>query len=136
MKKHLILIFGILFAVIFTAMSLRADDVTLAWNHPGADGYGVFNRDYLAPSYGDVPLWEGPELTATVTVPEDRHTAFVARAFEWGPYDLEGNRTKHWSGNSNEVVYEPAPPPTPEPPSNFLIQAIVAIARAIVYFFA
>ena len=122
-------------ALCLLAAPLFAADVNLTWNHPGATGYGIFSRDYQNPVYGDVPVWDGSTLSATVSVPDDRYTAFVARAYEWGPYDLEGNRNKVWSGDSNEVVYQPSVTP-PEPPGNFIIQAIAAVLRAIVNFFA
>ena len=96
-----------------------AAGVNLAWDAPtsGADGYGIFVKDYENPYNYDAPAWTGSDTTCTVTVPDDRQSAFVARAFIWGAYDLDGNRTRHWSDDSNEVVYNPddTQPPPGEP---------------------
>lgn len=117
---------AIVLAIIFMASTSYAAQVTMAWDHPGADGYAIFQRHHTQPAYGD-PLWEGPEKTCTVTVPDDRESAYVARAFVYGVADLEGNVSKIWSGDSNEIVYVPPAPPQPESPTDLVIQALQAL---------
>lgn len=117
----------------------QAIDFGLEWDHPGGvDGYSIHYKDFQKP-YGnpetDVPLWVGPELTCNVTVPDDRLTAVVARAWVWGLYDLQGNRMKVYSDPTNEVVLTPPLPEKPPAPGNLFIRVIVAIAKAISYFF-
>ena len=107
----------------------QAAEVTLAWNAsitPEVQGYAIFSRDYTKPYNYDQPAWEGAQLTCTLTVRDDRQTAFVARAFVWGPYDLQGNRIKIWSDDSNEVVFTPAIQ-KPAPPRNFMQRILQAI---------
>jgi hypothetical protein len=124
MKKLFVLFF-------LMAMSLQAATVNLAWDasaSTGVQGYALYNKDFQHPYNYTVPIWEGATLTATVTVVNDRQTAFVARAWVWGVYDLQGNRTKMWSDNSNEEVFIPDQP-KPQPPSNFIIKILVALAK-------
>jgi opacity protein-like surface antigen len=120
---------SIIFCILLLAACAEAATVELAWNASVSDnvaGYAVFSRDYTH-AY-DTALWQGSEPTCTVDVPGDRQTAFVARAFAYGPYDLEGNRTVLWSGNSNEVIYTPTVSP-PQPPRNIVVRILVAIAH-------
>lgn len=101
-----------------------ASQITLEWDSvDNASGYGLFQRSFQHPyDYGN-PVWEGTATTAILTVPDDIETAFVCRAFAYGPIDLSGNTTKSWSADSNEVSYMPDTV-TPEAPKN-LIQRIV-----------
>lgn len=119
----------ILFAFILSANIALAATVTLAWDaspSAGIVGYAIFARDYTHGYDYAQPLWKGIGLTCTVTVPDDRQTAFVARAYGWGSYDLEGERQEIQSDNSNEAVFIPTAP-KPEPPRNFLSKLIAAV---------
>jgi len=119
----------LLFAVLFLMLAIPclAADVELAWDasvSTNVEGYALFSRDYQD-GYG-VEIWSGPGLGCTVTVPDDRQTAFVARAWGYGSYDLDGNREVIWSLDSNEVVFIPEIEP-PAPPTNIFIQILVAV---------
>jgi len=72
-------------------------EVMLQWdaNVPTPDGYKLFQTTDGIPFDYDNPLWEGSEVTATVTVPEDVLHIFCVRAFT-------GNVV---SGDSNWVYY-------------------------------
>jgi hypothetical protein len=122
MKRLIFVVLLLLFIV-----PCYAADVELAWDasiSPDVAGYAVFSCDYQH-GYGSA-ICEVPGLTCEVTVPDDRQTAFVARAYKWGPYDLDGNRVQIWSGDSNEVVFVPSVTP-PQPPQNIIIRILVAI---------
>ena len=115
--------------LLFLAIPCMAADVNLGWDASTSmvDGYALFDRNFQKPYNYDAPSWTGSTLTATVTVTGDRQSAFVARAFVYGPYDLQGNRTQIWSDNSNEVIYPGVTPPKPTPPRNFIVKILVAI---------
>jgi hypothetical protein len=110
--------------------SLYAAEISLAWDSSTStvDGYGIFHKDFQHPYDYNTPLWTGTGLSCTVTVASDRQTAFVARAFAYGPYDLQGNRTQEWSMDSNEVIAIPIVT-KPAPPRNFVIKILQAIAH-------
>jgi hypothetical protein len=115
--------------LLLLAMPSIAANVSLEWDAsvtPEVQGYAVFIRDYTHGYNYDSPGCSVSVLTCTIVVPDDRQTAFVARAWMWGPYDLSGNRTKLWSDNSNEVVYIPSVPP-PSPPGGLLWKILVAV---------
>jgi hypothetical protein len=116
-----------LFLFLLMSISAMAVEVPLQWDASSdtVEGYAVFNRDFQNKAYG-APLCTTVELGCTVTVLNDRQTAFVVRAFIYGPYDLDGNRTTEWSVNSNEIIYSP-PVVKPNPPRNLLVQIIVAV---------
>lgn len=65
----------------FTTIAFGAS-VTLQWdpNDPTPDGYRVFSRTVNGVYDYTQPLWEGQEVTATVTVP-DGINYFVVRAY-------------------------------------------------------
>jgi hypothetical protein len=119
-----------LLLILLFCPALMAADVTLQWDDSAGavDGYGLFDRNYQKPYNYAVPSWTGSALTGIVTVPNDRQSAFVARAYQWGPYDLQGVRTQVWSDDSNEVVWTP-PVIKPAPPRNLAIRILVAIGR-------
>lgn len=126
--RKLLMILGLLSTI---NLSSYAATITLEWDasvSPDVAGYAIFDRNFQKPYAYDAPLWEGPGLTCTVTAPDDRQSAYVARAFAWGPYDLQGNRTKIWSGDSNEVTFTPAVK-KPDPPRNLVIRILQAIGR-------
>lgn len=120
----------LLFLIALTIpISAWSANVNLAWDastSPEVQGYAIYHRDYQHPYDYSTPLWQGNALTCTVTVPDDRQTAFVARAWGYGPYDLEGNREVIWSDNSNQVTFTP-PVVKPEPPRNFIVRILVAV---------
>ncbi len=119
----------ILFGLILSANITLAATATLAWDassSAGVVGYAIFARDYTHGYDYAQPIWKGTGLACTVTVPDDRSTAFVARAYGWGPYNLEGERQEIQSDNSNEVVFTPTVT-KPEPPRNFLSKLIAAV---------
>lgn len=121
---------GILWLLLIPAFAV-AEDVTLTWNHSGgADGFGLFDRNFEKPYNYDSPSWIGNNMEGTVTLPDDRESAVVARAFI-DIYDLDGNLKPSWSDNSNEVVFTPKPPA----PQNLFAQILIAMVRAIAYFF-
>jgi hypothetical protein len=125
MKRSL----SVIIAVLLLCLPVMAANVNLAWDassSPDVAGYAIFARDYTH-GYTATPAWEGVGLTCTVAVPDDRQTAFVAKAWAWGPYDLNGNREKIWSGPSNEVVYVPSVTQPPPPPANFLQKLLSAV---------
>ena len=118
-----------LLLILLFCPALMATDVKLAWEDNSGqvvDGYAIFNRDYQKPY--STPLCTTVEHGCTVTVSNDRQTAFVARCFVYGPYDLQGNRSVEWSNDSNEVVWTP-PVVKPSPPRNLAIRILVAIGR-------
>jgi hypothetical protein len=109
-----------------------AASVTLEWdpNSPDPDGYAIFQRDHSAGYVYNNPVWQGQETTCTLTVPDDRQTAFVARAFVVDSVTgIDGTVTTNtqWSGDSNEVVFTPAASTPPAPPSNLLLRLLQAI---------
>jgi hypothetical protein len=111
----------------------QAATVTLAWDaslSAGVQGYAVYDKNYQKPYNYNVAACTvvGAILTCNVVVPDDRQTAFVARAFAYGPYDLSGNRIMIWSGDSNEAVYIPAVTP-PTPPRNLLSRFLIALGN-------
>lgn len=118
---------------VFMAVFAEASTVNLAWDSStstGVEGYAVFDKNFQKPYNYIAPFCESTKdiLTCGATAPDDRQSAFVARAWAWGPYDLTGNRVKVWSDNSNEVVFTPATV-KPEPPRNFIVKILVAIGR-------
>jgi hypothetical protein len=125
MRRSLIVI-----ALLFLfSLPVIATDVNLAWDaSTSADvqGYALFNKDYQKAYNYDDPIWQGSVLNVMISVASDRQTAFVARAWKWGPYDLQGNRMKVWSLDSNEVIFTPAVT-KPEPPKNLLHRIIAAV---------
>jgi hypothetical protein len=120
----------LILAILFLAMPLQAASVSLAWDaSPSAavEGYAIFSKDFQHPYDYAVPLWKGTGLTCTVTVPDDRQTAFVARAWGYGPYDLDGKRETVWSDSSNQVVYVPVK--VIEPPRNLIVRILQALVK-------
>jgi len=130
MKKVFCCVFVFILAIIagyFIGEAIAAQ-VTFEWNPAegsNPSGYAIFQRSFQQ-SYG-LPIWEGAETTATITVPDDKETAYVCRAYVFGSMDLEGNMPKIWSGDSNEVVFTPTNPDPPAPPQNFIQRLIQAI---------
>lgn len=127
--KKLFLVFTLLLA-----SSSFAADVTLVWDASPSqqvDGYMLFDRNFQKPYDYNNPSWTGTGITATVTVPDDRQSAFVARAFVWGVYDLNGVRQKNQSDNSNEVTFTPTAKPKPAPPRNIIIKIPVVIGKIL-----
>jgi hypothetical protein len=125
--KRLLFVIALL---LFVGPAMAAS-VTLAWDAsptPGVSGYAIFDRNYQKPYNYTTPSWTGPSLTGNVTVPDDRVSAFVARAFVYGPYDLAGVRTITWSDNSNEVTWTPTVV-KPDPPRNLIVRILVAIGK-------
>ena len=98
---------------------LMAADVPLVWDPSPSqvDGYALFDRNYEKPYNYTSPTWTGDALSATISVTGDRQSEIVARAYAWGAYDLQGNRIKIWSEDSNKVLYTPASV-VPLPPRN------------------
>ena len=124
MKLLLVTLFATLLAI-----PLYGVELTLEWDaspSTGVEGYEVYSRDYTGGYNYDNPICGTPSLSCTVSVPSDRQIAFVARAFGYGPYDLDGNRLTLWSGNSNEVIYTPTATP-PEPPRSLIARILAAM---------
>jgi hypothetical protein len=127
MKKLLFLLVSFSFC-----SSLMAAEVSLAWDaslSSQVDGYMLFDRNFQKPYDFDNPSWTGTALEGKVIVADDRQSAFVARAFVWGVYDLNGVRLKNPSDNSNEVVFTPTAKPKPQAPRNLAIRILVAIGK-------
>jgi len=124
-----LILVGIALAVLLPIIG-QAATINLQWDASVSqvDGYAVYDKNYQKPYNYAAPIWTGSGLTCSVTVPDDRMSAFVARAYKYGPYDLQGNRTTEWSGNSNEVQWAPTVTP-PEPPRNFAIRILTALLR-------
>ena len=127
---------GILWLLLLPVLAVCAD-VTLQWDAsptPGVAGYEVYTMNFQQPYNFSNPACDVTGLSCVITVPDDRHTEFVARAYVWGPFDLQGNRTKIFSDNSNTDEYVPPGPTKPEPP--LIVQIIAAIVRVVADFFA
>lgn len=84
--------------LLLCAVACSAADVTVTWDHndPRPEGYRIFTREADVPYNYDVPIWQGPENIATVTVDDNTVWYFVVRAYEG---DLE-------SADSEEVSYD------------------------------
>lgn len=141
MRKVLLISLAFLFYT--TVQFAYAADVSLEWDpsvSEGVDGYVILNRDYqneypetLNTGKIDKPevVWEkvqelwpeaicvvaGDQTTCTVTVADDRQTAFVALAFGESAVDLNGQVMINFSGYSNEVTHTPEQVELP-PPAN------------------
>jgi hypothetical protein len=105
--------------------------VSLAWEAsvtPGVTVYALYSRDYQKAYEYNTPIWQGnaTSLSCTVTVPDDRQTAFVVRAGMSGVMDLNGSAATIWSDNSNEVVFIPSGI-KPAPPTNLVAKILMAI---------
>lgn len=108
-----------------------AGEAGLRWDASPSevDGYAVFDRNFEKPYAYDNPAWIGTadELACRIeNLPDDRQTGFVARSWAWGVYDLNGNRVRRWSGDSNEVTYMPEGT-DPQPPGNLLLTLFTAV---------
>lgn len=104
---------AILWFVLASCAVANAGTWRLTWQastSPETVGYRLYSHDYTGPFNYASPMWEGTALTAEVMIPDDRQTAFVVRAYSYGPYDLEGNRTVIESGDSNVWVAIPDSP--------------------------
>lgn len=115
--------------LIFTT-SAFSSAVTLTWDaslSPHVDGYEIYSKDFERPYDYDDPMCVTEELGCTVTVLDDRQTAFVARAFKFGPYDLNGNRIVVYSGISNQAVHVPFSPEPPTPPRSLATKILQAL---------
>lgn len=78
--KRLFLTLALLIASTQTAL---AADIRLAWDpvDPAPTGYRIYQRTGGESYDYSTPLWEGPESTCMVTVPDGVESAFVARAY-------------------------------------------------------
>jgi hypothetical protein len=125
--KKIIAALVLLFALSVPSM---AADIQLTWDASTSivDGYALFDKNFQKVYNYSIPSWEGTALTGVVTVPDDRMSAFVARAYQWGPYDLSGVRVKNWSDNSNEVVWTPTTT-KPNPPRNLIVRILTAVVN-------
>lgn len=94
--------------LLLLATTAGAADVTLTWDHndPLPEGYRIFCREEGYSYNYDIPIWQGPENIATVTVDDGTTWYFVVRAYEG---DLE-------SVDSEEVFWPPDPGPVTVPP--------------------
>jgi hypothetical protein len=106
---RLILIGLILTLLLLVATTVRAAEVTLAWDPvaPAPEGYRIYLRIGDAAYDYSRPAWSGTATSCTISgLPTGRPIHFVARAFA-GPNE---------SGNSNEVVFRPVVPAMPRNP--------------------
>ena len=124
--KHIFFVAIVLFLMVGY---VQAEDIELAWDSSvsaGVEGYTVYRKDFSVAYDYNSPACSTSGLSCTITVPDDRQSAFVARAWGYGPYDLEGNRTVIWSGNSNEAIHI-SDVQVPEPPRSLLFRILTAI---------
>ena len=114
MKKISLIVLVVMFAL--CAVAIADQNVMFQWdaNNPAPDGYRLFQRDQSGAYDYTAPIWQGTELTHSVTLPNGAY-GFVLRAFV-------GNAE---SGDSNEVLYTvedvPAPILIPARPKSFTI---------------
>ena len=122
--KHVFLMIAIMVALIVPAAAMTvAVDITI---EGPADGYQCFTMAYQHPyDYEAPPAWEGSTLSGTMTVLDDRVTEARCRAWLWGPYDLQGNRTRVYGPLSDPYSISP-PSNTPNKPS-IILRWLVAV---------
>ena len=123
MKK----VFLALAIILMTTAFASAAEVTLEWdpNNPAPAGYRLYARQGATYDY-QTPIWQGQEITATVTVPDDSQTAFVVRAYIVGNIDSSIIE----SDDSNEVIFTPDTMKPPSP-NGLLLKVIENLTKAI-----
>jgi hypothetical protein len=105
-SNYFLLVLGIFSFILFSPAVASALQFTLAWDavdEPNRAGFKVFCRQQSQAFDYSNPAWEGPGTTGIISGLAD-NTAyyFVVRA-----YDHSGGESE----NSNEVFYNPPPPP-------------------------
>jgi chitinase len=119
MKKAII----VLLLLLTSSLPALAAQVTLTWdaNNPAPSGYRIYSRTGSTYDY-TTPAWEGTVTTCTITIPDGKEAAFVARAFVIG--EITGTSIE--SANSNEAIYTP---PAPAAPKNLLAKLLLALQK-------
>ena len=124
MRSNLFFLIVTLLIVITLPAIAKADEIEVDIDI-AADGYACYTMNFEKPYDLSVPDWEGTNPTASLTVPDDRFTEVQCQGWNWGPYDLAGNRVRIYGPLSDPEVYEPSGE-TPEKP-NIIIRIILAV---------
>jgi len=120
MKNILILLVAaILLSVPVFAANVESDlDIT-------ANGYQCYTMHFEKPYNFNAPDAESSTPTVALTLLDDRITEVQCQGWNWGPYDLAGNRVRIAGPLSDPKVFDPGGTAPGKP--NIIIRIIVAV---------